>query len=112
MLRRVVSFDFLQDDFIYILSNLELSNPGALLCASSREVYLFRGSVGGCEEEFLDAFAGVYFAGVEVAMGVADKLVEPIELAGVAAVVTGLPYEQAGFAADCPDDIVFTIGYQ
>ena len=45
-------------------------------------------------------------------MGVGDELVELIELAGVAAVVTSLPYDEAVFAADCPDDIVFTIGYQ
>jgi hypothetical protein len=51
------------------------------------------------EEEFLDAFAGIDFAGVEVALTVGDELVQPVELASVAAVVPELADDGTVFAA-------------
>ena len=62
------------------------------------------------EGKLLDTFAGVDFAGVEIALGVGDDLMDPMELTGIAAVVTGLSDDGTVIAAKSPDDIVSSVG--
>lgn len=62
------------------------------------------------EGKLLDTFAGVDFAGVEIALRVGDDLMDPMELAGIAAVVTGLSDDGAVFPKEGPNDIVSSVG--
>ena len=68
------------------------------------------GLPGWLEDELLDAFAGVDFAGVEISVRIGDELVKPVELPGVAAVVAGLAEDGAVFATKGPDYVVFAVG--
>lgn len=64
------------------------------------------------EGKLLDAFTGVHLTGVEITLGVGDELMDPMELAGVAAVVTGLSDDGAVLPEEGPNDIVSSVGEQ
>ena len=64
------------------------------------------------EHKLLDALAGIDFARIEVAVGIGGHLVHPVELAGVAAVVSGLAEDAAIAAQQRPNDVVLAVGDQ
>jgi len=61
------------------------------------------------QDKFLNAFAGVDFSGIEIALGVGHDLMHPVKLAGVAAVVPGLADYGAVIAPQSPDDVVLAV---
>src|ERR1700733_2864412 len=68
--------------------------------------------MAGQYKEFLDAFAGIDFAAVEIALGIQGRLMKPMEISGIAAAMTKAGYHAAVIAAHDPDDVILPVGDQ
>jgi hypothetical protein len=58
------------------------------------------------QNELLNSFAGVDLSSIEIALRVGNYLMQPVKLAGVAAIVSRLAHDSAICASQCPDHIV------
>src|SRR3981189_836817 len=63
-----------------------------------------------CQFEFLDTFSGIDLGGIDVALCIDRHGVDPVELAGVAAVMAERPGHAAVFALQHPDLVVLAVG--
>jgi hypothetical protein len=61
------------------------------------------------EHKSLYALPSVNFSGIEIPLRVRHNLVDPVKLAGVSAIVSGLSKHRAILAAQRPDHIVLAV---